>query len=108
MFIVNEGSADIESRYDGAAPGMSYVTRRTTAFANLHLTRNSGPIVSGERLRSLAQASAIRLTGSVLVSGDPQAIAAEIRINLSFQFVQLFMLMAKRASYAGRTASEGH
>jgi Domain of unknown function (DUF4157) len=100
---VTDATAVITTSHSGAAPGVSITKRGPVDMAVLHLTRNSGSIVKGA-VRSAAAASAIRMTGSVMVDADP---GENILNNISFHFIQLFSDIKSIAFYAGQTSADG-
>lgn len=100
---VRDDSAVITTIHNGAAPGISTTKRGPVDMAVLHLTRNSSSIVKGA-IRSAAAASAIRMTGSVILDADP---ADNILNNISFHFIQFFSDIKNIAFYAGQTSADG-
>ena len=115
-------SATLSAHHEGARPGISYITHRLPAgglgrYALSHLTRNSAPLVDPSRFHDLsesnirrrmavrrAQASAIRLTGTIIATGSEDAI----RDNWELHLIQLFYFMSDERYYAGQTQSDGY
>jgi hypothetical protein len=94
---------EMTTSHEGARPGVSIDRGGRQEMAVLHLTRNSGGIVHPPA-RTRAEASAIRITGNVVL---PAKSLAEIRANWSFHLTQLFLSLADNANYAGKTPSDG-
>jgi hypothetical protein len=87
-----------------AMPGMSYTRHNSLHFALLHLTRGSAEIIAHRHPNPVA-ASAINLTGTVMVQADVPL--SDIKANYSFHFIQFFKDVKNIAFYAGQNSGEG-
>jgi hypothetical protein len=96
------GNATIATSHDGAKPNVAIVNRDTSAIAILHLTRHRAPIIAGRR-RSNSEASAIHITGTVPVVGEPRE---DVSVH-TFHFLQLIFESVCTASYAGIEQADG-
>jgi hypothetical protein len=107
-----DGTADIKTIYSGpagttgqdATPGLSYNRHDSLHWALLHLTRGSAELIA-HRHPNPVRASAINLTGTVMVQADVPL--SDIKANYSFHFIQLFKDVKNIAFYAGQTSAEG-
>ena len=106
---VLDATASMTVGYTNTRPGLDYVQRGASDFSRmavLHLSRNKGPVVRGQ-IESPTQASAIRITGTVMLQADAKATEADIKAAWSFRFIQLFYDKIEQASYAGRAKADG-
>jgi hypothetical protein len=99
--VIQESTATMTAAYAGARPDVFY--DQNTDQAVLHQTRHSGPVLAG-KMRSAAQASAIRVTASVTVAAGN---LADIQSQYEFHLLQLAWKPIDYALYAGRTPSDG-
>jgi hypothetical protein len=106
---VLDSTADMTASYTNTRASLDYVQRGSddfTRMAVLHLSRNKGPVLRGQ-ITNPSQASAIRLTGTVIVQADLKDSIDDIKAAWSFHFIQLFYDKIEQAQYAGRAAADG-
>jgi hypothetical protein len=102
MIRVLEPTATMTMSHAGARPGVSFSPDQRQAV--LHLSRNSGSIISGI-WKSNAKVSAMRITASVNVQADAKDNFRNS--GWRFHFLQFLYLVGFNASYAGKNPAEG-